>query len=61
MMGIVLFGVTDYRALPVSDVPNVDFPTIQVNPQLPGAPPAHWQPNPPTFQPGRPADPQPLA
>jgi HAE1 family hydrophobic/amphiphilic exporter-1 len=39
MMGIVLFGVTGYRALPVSDLPNVDFPTIQVNAQLPGASP----------------------
>src|SRR5215831_403703 len=39
MMGIVLFGVTGYRSLPVSDLPNVDFPTIQVNAQLPGASP----------------------
>jgi HAE1 family hydrophobic/amphiphilic exporter-1 len=28
-----------YRALPVSDLPNVDFPTIQVNVALPGASP----------------------
>ena len=39
MMGIVLFGVAGYRALPVSDLPNVDFPTIQVNAGLPGASP----------------------
>ena len=39
MMGIVLFGVAGYRALPVSDLPNVDFPTIQVNASLPGASP----------------------
>ena len=39
MLGIVLFGVAGYRALPVSDLPNVDFPTIQVNAQLPGASP----------------------
>ena len=39
MMGIVLFGVTGYRSLPVSDLPNVDFPTIQVNAGLPGASP----------------------
>src|SRR5512146_3169809 len=39
MMGIVLFGLAGYRALPVSDLPNVDFPTIQVNAQLPGASP----------------------
>src|SRR5215831_4694453 len=39
MMGIVLFGVVGYRSLAVSDLPNVDFPTIQVNAQLPGASP----------------------
>jgi HAE1 family hydrophobic/amphiphilic exporter-1 len=39
MMGILLFGVAGYRALPVSDLPNVDFPTIQVNASLPGASP----------------------
>src|SRR5215472_10819576 len=39
MLGIVLFGVAGYRALPVSDLPNVDFPTIQVNASLPGASP----------------------
>ena len=39
MMGILLFGVAGYRALPVSDLPNVDFPTIQVGAGLPGASP----------------------
>ncbi len=39
MMGIVLFGVAGYRALPVSDLPNVDFPTLQVSASLPGASP----------------------
>src|SRR5262249_823286 len=39
MMGIVLFGVAGYRALPVSDLPNIDFPTIQVQAALPGASP----------------------
>jgi HAE1 family hydrophobic/amphiphilic exporter-1 len=39
MMGILLFGVAGYRTLPVSDLPNVDFPTIQVNASLPGASP----------------------
>jgi HAE1 family hydrophobic/amphiphilic exporter-1 len=39
MMGILLFGVAGYRTLPVSDLPNVDFPTIQVNAGLPGASP----------------------
>ena len=37
MMGILLFGVAGYRTLPVSDLPNVDFPTIQVSASLPGA------------------------
>src|SRR6476660_4504845 len=36
---ILIFGVVGYRALPVSDLPNVDFPTIQVTANLPGASP----------------------
>ena len=39
MLGIVLFGLAGYRLLPVSDLPNVDFPTLQVNASLPGASP----------------------
>jgi HAE1 family hydrophobic/amphiphilic exporter-1 len=39
MIGIVFFGVMAYRLLPVSDLPNVDFPTIQVAASLPGANP----------------------
>ncbi len=39
MVGIVLFGLIGYRALPVSDLPNIDFPTIQVTASLPGANP----------------------
>src|SRR5215469_6515106 len=39
MIGIVLFGVAGYFALPVSELPNVDFPTIQVQAALPGASP----------------------
>ncbi|HEV2202845.1 MAG TPA: efflux RND transporter permease subunit [Bryobacteraceae bacterium] len=39
MMAILLFGVQGYRSLPVSDLPNIDFPTIQVNANLPGASP----------------------
>src|SRR5437016_13849505 len=39
MAGIVLFGLIGYRALPVNDLPNVDFPTIQVSASLPGANP----------------------
>jgi HAE1 family hydrophobic/amphiphilic exporter-1 len=39
MLSILLFGVMSYRYLPVSDLPNVDFPTILVNASLPGASP----------------------
>src|SRR5262249_26368451 len=39
MAGIVLFGFIGYRSLSVSDLPNVDFPTIQVSASLPGASP----------------------
>ena len=38
-LALVLFGFAGYRALPVSDLPNVDFPTIQVSASLPGASP----------------------
>ncbi len=37
MVAILLFGVIGYRALPISNLPNVDFPTILVTSQLPGA------------------------
>jgi len=39
MVGIVLFGFIGYHALPVSDLPAVDYPTISVNASLPGANP----------------------
>ncbi len=39
MIAIFIFGVASYRLLPVNDLPNVDFPTIQVNANLPGANP----------------------
>ena len=39
MLAILLFGGMGYRALPVSDLPNVDFPTIVVSVSLPGASP----------------------
>ena len=39
MMAILLFGIASYRVLPVSDLPNVDYPTINVNANLPGANP----------------------
>jgi hydrophobic/amphiphilic exporter-1 (mainly G- bacteria), HAE1 family len=37
MIGILAFGLVAYRKLPVSALPNVDFPTIQVTASLPGA------------------------
>jgi hydrophobic/amphiphilic exporter-1 (mainly G- bacteria), HAE1 family len=39
MAGILIFGIAGYRLLPVSTLPNVDFPTIQVTAELPGASP----------------------
>ena len=39
MTGILFFGISSYRHLPVSDLPTVDFPTITVNASLPGASP----------------------
>ncbi len=39
MISIFIFGVVSYRLLPVNDLPNVDFPTIQVSANLPGANP----------------------
>ena len=39
MGAIALFGTVAYRSLPVSDLPNVDFPTLMVTAQLPGASP----------------------
>ena len=39
MGAILLFGILGYRALAVSDLPNVDYPTILVSASLPGASP----------------------
>jgi len=39
MVGIIVFGLVSYRQLPVSELPNVDFPTIQVTSRLPGGSP----------------------
>ena len=39
MLGILIFGILSYRQLPVAALPNVDFPTIQVQAALPGASP----------------------
>jgi HAE1 family hydrophobic/amphiphilic exporter-1 len=40
MIAILFFGIMAYRQLPVSDLPNVDYPTITVTASLPGASPA---------------------
>ncbi|RJX32273.1 MAG: efflux RND transporter permease subunit [Desulfarculus sp.] len=39
MISLLLFGVLGYLLLPTSDLPPVDYPTIQVNASLPGASP----------------------
>jgi HAE1 family hydrophobic/amphiphilic exporter-1 len=39
MMAIAFFGVVSYKALAVSDLPSVDYPTIQVTVSYPGASP----------------------
>jgi HAE1 family hydrophobic/amphiphilic exporter-1 len=39
MLAILLFGISAFQKLPLSDLPNVDFPTISVSGALPGASP----------------------
>src|SRR5271154_2962674 len=39
MAALVIFGAYGYTTLPVSDLPNIDFPTISVFASLPGADP----------------------
>ena len=39
VLAIAMFGVVAYQKLPVSELPNVDMPTIQVSASLPGASP----------------------
>jgi HAE1 family hydrophobic/amphiphilic exporter-1 len=39
MAGILFIGLVSYPLLPVAPLPQVDFPTIQVNASLPGASP----------------------
>ncbi|MET0444288.1 MAG: efflux RND transporter permease subunit, partial [Pseudorhodoplanes sp.] len=39
MVGLLLCGLAAYRLLPVAALPNVNYPTIQVTAQLPGADP----------------------
>ncbi len=38
-LAILIFGIIAFQKLPVSDLPNVDFPTIQITANLPGASP----------------------
>src|SRR5713226_9719079 len=38
-LAVILFGLVSYRYLPVSDLPNVDLPTILVSATVPGASP----------------------
>ena len=38
-LAVAFFGVLAYRNLPVSDLPVIDYPTIQVSASLPGATP----------------------
>ena len=39
MLAVMIFGLFAYRLLPVNDLPNIDYPTIQVRSDLPGANP----------------------
>ncbi len=39
MLAVMIFGLFAYRLLPVNDLPNIDYPTIQVRSDLPGASP----------------------
>src|SRR5712692_1139504 len=39
MVGLLLCGLASYRLLPVASLPNVNYPTISVTAQLPGADP----------------------
>ena len=39
MSALLIFGIMGFRLLPVSDLPNVDFPTIMVTAGIPGASP----------------------
>jgi multidrug efflux pump subunit AcrB len=39
MVALVIMGVVGYARLPISDLPSIDFPTLQVNVSLPGASP----------------------
>ncbi|MCB1571997.1 MAG: efflux RND transporter permease subunit, partial [Xanthomonadales bacterium] len=40
MAGVLLLGILGYRLLPVSALPDIDAPSIQVTTQYPGASPS---------------------
>ncbi|MCI5053120.1 MAG: efflux RND transporter permease subunit [Simkaniaceae bacterium] len=39
MVTIIFFGILSYRAMPVSDLPNIEYPTINITTSYPGANP----------------------
>ena len=39
MTALIIFGLAAYYTMPVSELPNVDFPTVSVSADLPGADP----------------------
>ena len=39
MLAVMIFGLFAYNLLPVNSLPNIDYPTIQVRSDLPGASP----------------------
>ena len=39
MLAVIALGIVGYQVLPVSDLPNVDFPTLLITANLPGASP----------------------
>ena len=44
MLSVLFFGILGYKSLPVSDLPDVAFPTIEVTTAYPGAnPETHGQ------------------
>ena len=44
MAGILFVGLVAYPLLPVAPLPQVDFPTIQITANLPGAARRRWPP-----------------
>ena len=44
MVAITIFGAVAYKFLPVSDLPNIDLPTLVVAANLPAPTPRPWPP-----------------